>query len=695
MVCADSYQSLIAAYNSRQPAENLYAQIGKNLSKRIATDAERSNLSFIAIYGGVAQWNNKTLLEQIKILVRFAPTQIDDASLSEDEKRYRIEHYTNLVVLCVASHMKNDNPTFSSNDVASKLQLEAVALKDLLPSAVYDRLQSLNTSDIGKILTDFDFKDSYPLAKKIEDGRIITGKMPGELLRLVPDQVIQYQEAIQAINDQIRETENSPSSVAALPEGDSYKTQIIAGTEGAWTHNKSDGSLSNDSATMIFNAGEWNEIEDGKIIIRGNMPRNQGGMILATGKFVPAPPPPPPPPPRVTESPLMSGSSISSAAATASDIRIPSDVTHLTEQHRTLLKARGLLYKNSANKEERRDFILRLSPEGFVLPEDDSGDEAHPNVTIRKKPTAEEMQRDKEEREREIEIEAREREELERKGKVKKEKYDAAIERLARVEPQLKILENEYQDLLSNIKMYKDKLKSYQPTSAAATYLDDDGWFEEDEAKPSLTPEELITHSLQRTKELLGEKDEIEREISTITIEFAQTTYDEAKIKLSPEEEAELGDYKKRLTLSSTQNKNKEALADKLAKLKRTARSAYNKDKKSLEDQLEKKTSNLRNIVTSINSEETKRETIKELVPSLKEMEERATDVKIQHQKLLREKEGSEEETRINTPKEDKKTASNQNSPLTDALRGGIDGRRLSMGLADNHSDSESDDEDW
>ena len=145
---ADAYQRLLQAYNDRQPAEILYEQIGKNLSKRVATEAERSNLSFIAIYGAAAQWNKKSLREQIEALVKFSTTQIDDISLSANVKKYRIDHYVHLVVLCVASHVKNNGGTYG--DIIAAIQSNIVLIR--MHSDVFNRLRLLKEDDLKDIM---------------------------------------------------------------------------------------------------------------------------------------------------------------------------------------------------------------------------------------------------------------------------------------------------------------------------------------------------------------------------------------------------------------------------------------------------------------------------------------------------------------------------------------------------------------
>lgn len=256
MAYADAYQNLLAAYNDQNAPESLHEQLGKNLSKRVTTDAERSNLSFIAIYAEIAQWNKKPLSEQIKTIVKFAFSQINYTPLLAAERQYRIDHYVHLIMLCVASHMNNER-NITGNDfvlpelILTKIENEVTLLKSSLHPDVYKQLLSLKAADIEKMLIDFNFIDSYELAKGyVEFYRSVEnspGKMPAGLLRLAPDQEIKYQEEIKALNDRIREAENSPDSVTALPEGDSDETQIIAGPEGVSIRNKRDGSLSNNS----------------------------------------------------------------------------------------------------------------------------------------------------------------------------------------------------------------------------------------------------------------------------------------------------------------------------------------------------------------------------------------------------------------------------------------------------------------
>ena len=418
MAYADAYQSLLEAYNDRQPAESLYAQIGKNLSKRIATEAERSNLSFIAIYGGVAQWNQNNLVGKLLALTSSSIEDINEKSLTRDEKRYRTEHYINLIVLCVVSHLKNEVKTYDDIIIAIKENVDLIPMH----SDVSRRLTSLKAHNLKYILEKFNFGYSYKLAKEYvnlyEFIKKSTEEMPGQLLRLSPNQVIQYKEALRVIAElnkayEGRKTTISPatdaraslnttlpaektpgskvsfkkdgsdgsqkslSSVSAAGGGvrsraeaiprksmiamgnpaanrvavtdiasqiapaatktkedaDSGKNEatqreklrreeakaptqkkttvparaplnasvsaagggsdeiIIEGTEGVWVHHKGDGSLSNGLKTFID--GDWARTEDGRIVIRGNMLMNQGGMILTNGKFIPTPPPPP------------------------------------------------------------------------------------------------------------------------------------------------------------------------------------------------------------------------------------------------------------------------------------------------------------------------------------------------------------------------------------------------------------------
>ena len=223
---ADAYQRLLKAYNDHEPATSLYTQIGQNLSKRVTTDAERSNLSFIAIYGAVAQWDGKSLSDQISTLVRFSPGQIDDASLSADERRYRIDHYVHLVVLCVASHMSNESQSHSVSPdaILAKIKEQINLLRPSLQPDVYSQLGSLNVNDITKMLADFNFQDSHQLAKEYvkfyESIRGSSGKMPGDLLSLSRDKPIEYQKEIQAVREFIRTYEvRKTASPAPAPRG--------------------------------------------------------------------------------------------------------------------------------------------------------------------------------------------------------------------------------------------------------------------------------------------------------------------------------------------------------------------------------------------------------------------------------------------------------------------------------------------
>lgn len=223
---ADAYQRLLKAYNDHEPATSLYTQIGQNLSKRVTTDAERSNLSFIAIYGAVAQWDGKSLSDQISTLVRFSPGQIGDASLSADERRYRIDHYVHLVVLCVASHMSNEsqNHSVSPDAILAKIKEQINLLRPSLQPDVYSQLGSLNVNDITKMLADFNFQDSHQLAKEYvkfyESIRGSSGKMPGDLLFLSRDKPIEYQKEIQAVREFIRTYEvRKAASPTPTPRG--------------------------------------------------------------------------------------------------------------------------------------------------------------------------------------------------------------------------------------------------------------------------------------------------------------------------------------------------------------------------------------------------------------------------------------------------------------------------------------------
>lgn len=217
MAYADAYQSLLKAYNYRQPAENLYAQIGRNLSKRVATEAERSNLSFIAIYGGVAQWNQNNLVDKLHALTSSSSTYINDTSLTSDQKRYRTEHYVNLVVLCVVSHLRNKVKNY--NDIVQAIQNNVKSFSMHLD--VFNRLVSLKAHDLKYILTEFNFKDSYKLAKEYvnfyESIKGNAGKIDGRILDLSQDQTIKYEEELAAITELNKDYEDRKTTVAPVP----------------------------------------------------------------------------------------------------------------------------------------------------------------------------------------------------------------------------------------------------------------------------------------------------------------------------------------------------------------------------------------------------------------------------------------------------------------------------------------------
>jgi hypothetical protein len=331
---ADSYQRLLEAYNDRQPAESLYAQIGKNLSKRIATEAERSNLAFIAIYGGVAHWDKSSLRNKIHVLTQHSIAYIGEPSLESHEKQYRTEHYVNLVVLCVASHLNDEKAaSVPLNDIIKAIQDNA--RNEAMHSHVFSRLMSLKAGDIQKILNEYNFDDSYQLAKEYvrydESIRGNTGKMPRDILFLSRDQAIKYQEALLKISElnkayEARKTTvtpaaASPSLKAVFPtaetgdskvssekdDGNRQKSMasasaagghsdeiIINGTEGVWINNRENGSIFNSAGNPTFTESDWEQAMDGTVIIRGNMYSRKGGMIRVTGKYIPAPPPPAP-----------------------------------------------------------------------------------------------------------------------------------------------------------------------------------------------------------------------------------------------------------------------------------------------------------------------------------------------------------------------------------------------------------------
>lgn len=212
---ADSYQHLLKTFNKRESAELLQKQIGNNLAKRVATDAERSNLSFIAVYAELSQRHaGKSLRQQILAFTQFSHDQINAPSLSPQEKQYRTNHYMNLVVLTVATH----NP-LSSADMLSTLQTEVRSLQSSLHPDVYNQLMTLNTAQIEKILSDFKFKESYDLAKIdvefYESIKGLPGKMPAGLLRLLPDQVIEYQKAFQELDDLIKQYQDRKAARSA------------------------------------------------------------------------------------------------------------------------------------------------------------------------------------------------------------------------------------------------------------------------------------------------------------------------------------------------------------------------------------------------------------------------------------------------------------------------------------------------
>jgi hypothetical protein len=251
---ADAYQSLLQAYNDRQPAESLYAQIGKNLSKRIATEAERSNLSFIAIYGGVAKWGSDGLVNKLKLLTENSSSSINEASLMPDAKRYRTEHYVNLVVLCVASHVKNNGGT--DNDIIRAIHDNIDSRS--MHSDVFARLQSLTAVHVDNILKEFNFDDSYQLAKEYvkfyESIKENTGKPPRNILLLSRDQAIQYQEALLKINElnkayEARKTTVTPAAArpslkAVFPTAETGDSKVSSEKDDGHGHQKSMASSS-------------------------------------------------------------------------------------------------------------------------------------------------------------------------------------------------------------------------------------------------------------------------------------------------------------------------------------------------------------------------------------------------------------------------------------------------------------------
>jgi hypothetical protein len=474
----------------------------------------------------------------------------------------------------------------------------------------------------------------------------------------------------------------------------------INGTEGVWVHHKVDGSLSNDRGPLVFTADDWAVNDRREIVIRPNMYAKLGGVIRATGKFMPAPPPPPPPPPPFSAPrALVSPPPPPPPLPAFSSVAIPSDVAHLSEQHRTLLRVRGLLHKTTTNKEERKNLILRLSPVGFRLPDDDSDGESPRNVTIRKKRTQEEIQRDREESEREaMEIEESEmREKI--KQEIKKKRYDAAIEELAIIEPQLDKLEKEIEKLLLIIKESEATIERYQSTGSdakpSATDTDeDDDWGEQKITTRTLTPTELVNLSLERRANLLIEKTQCEQKIAAIEQEITNTTYDETTIKLPSDEEAELSSYKKKLTPSVGEKTKRDFLANKLDKMKRDARSAHARKAKELNTELAALTHELEITKKSIVLEEEIRRKIRTSENSLNETKAKLPALTTQYDELLRRKGTLDTEAERNKPKEDEIAFRSQTSPLGDLLKGGMGGRRLSMGHKDGDSDSESDDED-
>lgn len=223
IVHADSYQKLITTFNHNESADLLQRQIGKNLSKRIATDAERSNLSFIAIYAELAQQNaKKPLREQILTFTNFANDQINDASLSPQEKQYRINHYVHLVVLTVASCMKIENSAainIASSDLIKKMKSEISSLQSSLNQDIYNQLMGLSPSQIDRILNEFNFTEAFELAKAdIALQETVKGKshdLKQRLLRLIPDQVIEYQKAFQELNDLMKQYQDRQAARSA------------------------------------------------------------------------------------------------------------------------------------------------------------------------------------------------------------------------------------------------------------------------------------------------------------------------------------------------------------------------------------------------------------------------------------------------------------------------------------------------
>ena len=299
-VYANYYQSLLDLYNDRKTLEGLYVEIGQNLSKRVATEVERSNLSFIAIYGGVAKWNPNELGNKLSTLTVNSPYSINEASLAPDAKEYRTEHYVNLVVLCVASHLSRGKTDFANpEEIKNAIQDKTGGLKRFIHLDVFTRLMSLNAGDIERILNYYNFENLYILAKEYaqfdESLRVKPGKMPGEILYLSPNHAIRYEEALPIINELNRDARSSASAGggATAGGGASSARSAFAGGGASSTRSTLSNLLRNRAAPIppvlnaatppVLNAAaddvsERRQIGLEALLVRGLIPRTQTAM---------------------------------------------------------------------------------------------------------------------------------------------------------------------------------------------------------------------------------------------------------------------------------------------------------------------------------------------------------------------------------------------------------------------------------